>query len=286
MPVSSINAAWRIPLPDESLPFATDPEYDPTAAAAVSAPARPLTPRVRRRLWAEPHVRGWWLTALLVAVLVGWLIAEQIVISHNGAWRAAHWRPVRATIEKIEAGAAGEYSTRNSYIVTPDDLRSKEAILGYTDAAGVHHQVNGLLAAQTRSVHPQQQIDILVDPDRPNHWTDRTHPEPLLAQLLVPLIPAPIPFILLAVALWQRRRFQRAYETGPARTATVVGVTRSAAAPRSAIVRCTVKDHRDKRVIRVAVPRSAIQRLEPGDTLKLITPPNSLTPALAAVIYE
>lgn len=71
-----------------------------------------------------------------------------------------------------------------------------------------------------------------------------------------------------------------------ARDATVVGTARSAAAPRSAVVRCAVNGSQDKRVTRVTVPLSTAH-FEPGDTIRVITPPgNAVTPTLAAMLYE
>ena len=43
------------------------PEAAP-AGASLPDPPRPLTPRVRRRAWTEPHVRFWWV--LTVALLL------------------------------------------------------------------------------------------------------------------------------------------------------------------------------------------------------------------------
>ena len=51
------------------------------------------------------------------------------------------------------------------------------------------------------------------------------------------------------------------------------------------IVRCTLTDSRDKRILSVVIPRAAA-RLKPGDALALITPTGEPSRAIAAMLYE
>jgi hypothetical protein len=257
------------------------------SGGSIPAPQQPraLTPKALRRSWVEPSVRGWWLTAAILLALVAWLVIEQVIISRETAQRIQSWRLVKANVDKLEAGARFEYTSRATYYISPEDLPSKEAILSFPEPTGSRRIVGGYLKAQNHSIHPGETVDILVDPENPKKWTDRVHPEPLAAELIVPLLPAPLPIILVGLALWQRKRLLRTWQTGVKRAATVVASHKSAASPRSDIVRCAVKDHRDKRVVRVTVPHAAA-RLGPGDAIELVTPATELTPALAAMLYE
>src|SRR4051794_30894051 len=85
------------------------------------APPRELTPTVRRRAWLDPHVRFWWLTAL-VLVLAG---ASLLAVRHAG-WRLGarlveSGKPVDATVRQADESVArgktvaGDKPVRLSY---------------------------------------------------------------------------------------------------------------------------------------------------------------------------
>src|SRR5436190_23958356 len=58
-------------LPPVETPIPAQPAeaVAPVLASAPPDAPRPVTPRVRRRAWTEPHVRFWWLLTLAMLVI-------------------------------------------------------------------------------------------------------------------------------------------------------------------------------------------------------------------------
>jgi hypothetical protein len=251
-----------------------------TVPPSMYALPRPLTLRARRRAWSEPMVWGWCLIALAMAAVALWILTEQVLIAHETRWRVAHWKRVNdATVEVIGT------STRTTYRPQLDQLVSLPVKVSYFDlVAGRRRELSGRLEAQRQPLSPGSKIPILVDPSDPQRWTDRVEPPPLLEEFLIPLLLMPLPVVLFAVAIVQRSRVLKLWREGEACDGTVMERRYSAAAPRSAILRCAVEDSRDKRLRSVAVPRSAFA-FEPGDRIKLVTPPGAGW-AIAAMLYE
>jgi len=247
---------------------------------SVPVEIRPITPKARRRSWGEPAVRTWWMLALLLMLITAWILAEQWTVIRSGRWRIEHWHRIpEAHIDKINDEA------RDTYRPSLEQLAIVDSTLSYVSADGKTHVVKGKLKAQKKPVRPAETIPILVNPQNPDDWTDRVSVAPLMQELLVPLLLLPLPVLCLLMALWQRQRILKLWRTGAKRQATVVDTGQSAAHPRSMIVRCTLTDSRDKRILSVVIPRSAA-RLKPGDSLVIITPIGEPSRAVAAMLYE
>jgi hypothetical protein len=248
--------------------------------AETQSPLRPLTRKARRRSWNEPAVRGWWLSAAGVFVVAAWLLVDQLKVIHDGRYRLDHWHRIEAAkIEKI-----GREKLTN-FKATPETLSSTLATLSYTDNAGTTHRLEGYLVGQSAPLSPGSTIPILVDLDRPEHWTDRIKPLPVIEGMMGPLLLAPLSLGLAGVALMQRRRILKIWQHGIQRAATVVSVGNSATAPLSTHLRCTLLESRDNRIVTVTVPRAAFS-FRTGDTVTLLTSPGDSNRAIAAVLYE
>ena len=241
---------------------------------------RPLTPKARRRSWNEPAVRGWWLSAACVFLIAAWLFVDQLNVIRDGRYRLDHWHRIEAAkVEKLGREAL------TNYRASPEVLPTLYSTLSYTDSAGTTHRLEGYLVGQSVALSPGNTIPILVDPDRPEHWTDRVKPLPVIEGMMGPLLLTPLSLIFAGVAFMQRRRILNIWRQGIERAALVVGVANSATAPLSTHLRCTLLGSRDKRIITVTVPRSAVS-FKAGDTLTLLTPPGDSNRAIAAVLYE
>ena len=242
--------------------------------------SRPITAKARRRSWSEPAVRSLWITALAMLLVFGWVLSDQWIIARNGRYRVDHWKRIDAAkIEKIGI------TTRGSFRVTPDVLPSLPVVVTYVDAAGASHELEGKLEAQKEPVNPGKSIPILVDPLDLKHWTDRVTPLPLIEELMAPLLLLPLPIIFGLAALWQQRRMLRLWRTGILREGIVVRHKKSATAPQSSIVLCTVEPNRDSRLVSVVIPRS-VARFEPGDSIHLVIATGDSSRAIAAILYE
>src|SRR5688572_20913731 len=140
----------------------------------LPSPPRPLTARVRRRAWAEPHVRFWWLAAaalMAAAVYMG-------VVAYL-AWRRELWLVRNGTLvqAKIEQSAGETVAGRP---ITPE----MPVLLSF-DWNGQPRRTWGLLEGRgpKEVILSKSSVPIRVDPENPDRWTYRKEPPGLVADL-------------------------------------------------------------------------------------------------------
>jgi hypothetical protein len=246
-----------------------------SAAAPPPGPPRPLTPRVSRRAWAEPHVRFWW---VLTLVLLG--IGAYVGGSHWLAW-SREVRMIRSgRVVDAEILTAGGLSSRWQQL-PPDSI----VTLRY-EVDGKTYDQTGYLKGRTEFILVHSKVPVRVDPADPNLWTARTVPASLAQELTGALVVLPAFLALAAVSLVLRARTARVWRDGDARRAIVVESRQTALAPRSRLVRCTPADAGDNRVVQVYVPAGAAAGLHAGDELWLLFPPGRRGRPVAAAWFE
>jgi hypothetical protein len=246
-----------------------------SAAAPPPGPPRPLTPRVSRRAWAEPHVRFWW---VLTLVLLG--IGAYVGGSHWLAW-SREVRMIRSgRVVDAEILTAGGLSSRWQQL-PPDSI----VTLRY-EVDGKTYDQTGYLKGRTEFILVHSKVPVRVDPADPNLWTARTVPASLAQELTGALVVLPAFVALAAVSLVVRARTARVWRDGDARRAIVVESRQTALAPRSRLVRCTPADAGDNRVVQVYVPAGAAAGLHAGDELWLLFPPGRRGRPVAAAWFE
>ena len=264
-------------------PKTTQPEDGTDAATAgENAPApeesRALTPKARWRSWTEVRVRFWWLMALVFMAVAAVTVTDETLAARRAAWRLTHWERVQANILQL-----GATRRPTAYGMPGED---HEVTLVYTDHGGRQHESVGHLIAQEKPYHPQMMVPILIDPNDPQQWTDRIELKPLVYELLGGLTLIPIGLVLMVVALVQRSATRRLWRSGVSEEAVVVESRHTAAAPFSRIVRCTLRNRRDRTVLTVYVP-TRYRTFSPGDSLRVIVPSSARnTPALVADLYD
>lgn len=261
-------------------PNVNEPRTATAAAPTAEAFPRPLTPRATRQSWWEPSVRAWWLVAIAIAFVLAFQLTVQLTESLQVRHRQAQWRHETVTIDKIDG------SSRTSYTVAPEYLATSLLDMTYTDAAGAKQKLSGHLVAQFKPKHPGETVELLIDPADPTNYTDRVRPAPLIEQFIIPGMLCPFPVIFAIVAVVKRKRTLGLWRDGQRRKAEVIDVQKSALAPRSAVLRCTVPDSREHRLFRLTIPRRLLPSPQKGDTLDVITPPGEPTRAIAAMLYE
>jgi len=133
--------------------------------------------------------------------------------------------------------------------------------------------------------HPSDIIPLLIDPVDPSQWTDRTELPSLAERLMIPVLLVPVAVCLGLVGLWQRSRLLKLWQTGVQREAKVVHVQQSATSPWSSLLRCAVAESHDNRLLRVTVPHRRA-KLQPGDSIQLITSATGKPHAIAAMLYQ
>ena len=238
-------------------------------------PPRPLTPHVRRRLWAEPHVRFWWVLTLVVlgiGLYVGgrqWLVwSREVRLIRSG-------RVVEAEI-MTAAGLSSRWQQ-----LPPDSV----VTLRYEVDGKVYDKL-GFLKGRTEFIRVRSKVPIRVDPADPDLWTARAAPASLVQELTGAIVVLPVFVALAVVSLLQHARLRRVWREGESARAIVVESRQTALAPRSRLVRCTPADSGDRRVVEVYVPAGAAAALQPGEEMWLLFPPGGRGRPVAAAWFE
>ena len=132
--------------------------------------------------------------------------------------------------------------------------------------------------------HPGDTIEIRFDPDHPEIWTDRTEPQPWMARLAIVWMLLPAVIIAACMMLLRRRQIINIWRNGLPATGTVVDLRQSSIAPHSRVVRFTLNDSADRRILSTFFPMAAGD-LNKGDELVLLTSPTNRARAIVAKLY-
>ncbi len=250
-----------------NLPSAPDIQAPPAAP-------RPIGPEARRRSWNEPSVRFWWISALGMLGIAGYLAGTQYLTWATEADLIRNGTKVQAKVTQ----AAGQ--TVVGRRVPPDSPVRLEFKLN-----GADYEFNGFLFGREEFIIVDDLVDIRVDPKNPRSWTYRTEPVPLLGHLLGAILVTPLSILLAVVAVIMRIIVLRRWRSGEALQAVVVDRKQTAVAPLSYAVRCNPVDRRDRRLLTVHIPRSAADP-QPGDTIWLILGEAGSGRPLAAMLFS
>jgi hypothetical protein len=134
-------------------------------------------------------------------------------------------------------------------------------------------------------IRVEQVLDILVDPNDPNHWSEDVDPKSWWQVLSIPLfMMLPLAVIAMLIAEFRRRQVLAVWREGLRVPGVVIDVRHSAAAPRSRLVHFTIAEGRDRRILKTFFPAGAgVPRK--GDPLTLIVPQERAQDSLVAELY-
>jgi hypothetical protein len=257
-------------------------ESDATAESAAGHdhppapphPPRAVTPRVRRRAWAEPRVRAVALCAAAALAVSAYFFVSRYVEWRREAWLVTKGTPVDAVV--TEAGGI----TLANKVVPPTTPVTMEYTVG-----GNKLTVQGTLKGRKEHILTGGTVPLRVDPSDPSVWTSLTTPRPLRMELLGGLIVLPFALVLGIVALTLHRRLLSLWRDGDATAAVVIDSTHTAVAPRTHFVRCTPMDSADKRMLAAYFPRTR-PKPQSGEAVWLIAKPAPSTRAVGAEWFE
>src|SRR3954470_17519136 len=157
-------------------------------------PPRAITQNARRRSWAEPRVRNWWLMSLATFLIALWFVGAQVYASQADRWLIHHGVRVEADILDVDGNPLKKQYTREENLPFHMTWRMPD---------GRVHTVNERLKAQSKALGPGIKVPLFVDPNNLDHWTDRTEiswtEDLLVGGMLLPII-----LLLLAIALLNR----------------------------------------------------------------------------------
>ena len=263
-------------------------ETGPNATTApqgetVSEPApllpprpRPITSLVARRAWGDIHVRFWWLSALAVTGIIAYFTIGQVREALRDREVILHGMSVQATILK-----AGERDIRG-HAVLRDTAHS--VVLEAKMPEGNYREFRGTVGPGPGYLKVGETLDIRVDRNNPDVWTDRQEVTPWSRQLTITFIFLPVIAALLLGAVVARRRLLKVWRNGMPAEGTVVDLRHSAWAPFSRVVRYSLAESRDRRIFSALAPT----RFAPakGQTVHLLAPADgSSKPTLLARLY-
>jgi hypothetical protein len=241
------------------------------SGGAVPDPPRPVTPRVRRRTWAEPMVRGWLLLA--IGLVIGALV---LAVSSTIEW-ISETNVVRngVTVQAVAWHAGGARVTGMSLAVgSPVNIEY--------EYNGQKYKVTGLLYNTGKMYISQVPFEIRIDPENPTTWTNRTVVPPMVEKMMGAGIMLGVAAACAIVALVLRSRSMAIWVDGDLISSRVIGQGQSALAPQSAALRCTVRIGRTERPLTVYVPH---QQASDQQTIELIVS-HDRSQALAVVNYH
>ena len=242
------------------------------ATGAVPEPARPVTPRVRRRIWAEPVVRGWLLLTigLVIAALV-------IAVSSTLEWiRETH--VVRNGV-RIQAMAwhAGSRHVKGMSLANGAQLEIEY------DYNGTKYRATGVLYNTGAQYISQTPFDIRIDPENPAIWTNRIDVPPMVEKMMGVGIMLAVAMVCAMVTLLLRMRQIALWVHGDLVSARIIRRSQSALAPNSVALSCAVRVGKTERPVIVYVPQSKAPS-EQAQSIDLVVSHDRLR-ALAVVNY-
>jgi hypothetical protein len=226
---------------------------------------------VRRRSWAEPSVRFWWIASLVLLAIGIWFLSTQIIAFHREQWLIANGTIVNATI----ANANGD--SRVGAKFPPGTVCTLKF-----DVGGEAFSVSGALET---FITNGQTVPLRVNPNDPMEWTYRTQPDPLNSRLIAGAVIAAAVAAAAVTSLLLRRRVLHIWRDSAAIAYTVVDTRHSALAPLSHAVRCTMLTGRNTRLLTVYLP-GKLPQPSGGEVLWLLHPPSKPTAAIAVKAYE
>ncbi len=239
-----------------------------------SAP-RAITANARRRSWAEPRVRTWWLLAIVVFLISLWFVGMRVYASQADRWLIHHGVRVEADIIDVEGNTLKKLYEPELNLPFHMTWRMPD---------GKVHTVNERLKAQRQAIGPGKKVPLYVDPNNPNHWTDRVEIS-WAEDTLVGMLFLPIVLLLLAISIFNRFQTLAAWKNGPAMHATVVEIKQSATAPKSRILRMVLGHYHDQRIFTTLIPTRRA-RYQAGDVVWVVIPSTTPRWAILAELYE
>jgi hypothetical protein len=206
-------------------------------------------------------VRFWWIAAVIL-----FLVSVGFAVEGYLSWRTEadlieHGTLVQATVTEAGGGLARR-------VIAEDAAWDVKFQFN-----GQTHLDEGYPPYTEIRQHNGDVIPIHIDPNDPDHWTNRPTPPPL-SQKLVGL-----PFVLgmlvicLLFALVRMARLKKVCTQGKVGWATILSLGQSSLAPRSYTARCTWADDTSPTVYSVFVPRRIAP--QPGDKIQIAASPKS-----------
>ncbi|MGH7178467.1 MAG: hypothetical protein ACREJC_13900 [Tepidisphaeraceae bacterium] len=250
---------------------------DEPDASPVAPPPRPITAGARKRSWSEAPVRLWVVLSILVALITGYFVVTRTATGLRERRLIAHGVQVTAVVEAIDGFDLHKR----------DFLRDQARMvrLHYDGPDGKRYKDEIVFPPEPdKKIHVDDRVTLRVDPDDPTIMTPLSTPEPWFQKLFVVLMLAPLLLILLLMVTFRRAGILKIWRDGVAAPAVVLGTDRVAIAPRSQLLRLTLRDGEDRRIFTVLHP-TATGTIEKGDEIWVVHADKNVGRAVVARLY-
>jgi hypothetical protein len=246
----------------------------------LPATPRPVTRAVNRRSWRELRVQAWWKSAVVVGLITAVVTAGYIREAAKRHRLLATGIMLDGILNRVEGVSARE---NPNWKVMRD--HSVPVEVGVVLPDGRLATLEGTLPAAQGFLAVNGKIKVRVEPDDISNWGESVQLLQWWEVVAVPLLfMVPVVLIALAIAEVQRRRVIAVWRNGIRAEGVVVDVKQIAMAPRSRLVRFTLVDGPDRRIITSLYPPGSTPPA-PGDALNLIYPIDRPQHAIVADLY-
>jgi hypothetical protein len=248
---------------------------EPNIASPPPPPPRAISKNARRRSWAEPRVRSWWMMAAVLFLIALWFVGVRVYASSKDYWLIKHGVRVEADVIDVAGNPLKK-------IYEPELNLPFHMTWRMPD--GKTHTVNERLKAQRQALGPGIKVPLYVDPGNPDHWTDRLEIS-WMEDTLIGLLLLPTVVLLVGIAVFNRFKILQAWQNGHAIQASIVEVKQAASAPRSRVVRMVLRNYHDQRIFTTLAPTPRAN-YQQGDVVWVIIPSTTPRWAILAELYE
>ena len=234
----------------------------PESPALTPAP-RPIDARVRRRAWADPRVRSWWISAAVLVVL-----ALSLAVQEYLAWSRLRRAITSGVSVQAKIIAVDNINTRLHTPVPRDSI----ATLQFTYSGHDYLEAGALTGLTTNNISVGDSVPVGIDPSDPDNWTTDREVAPLLPEQIGPAL------LLLAgggamlFAWLGRQSVLRTFARGTVVRGMVRSNKQTPIAPRCRSVGVAILP--SGRVMDVFVPPS-LAAVAMGESIDVLVPPGS-----------
>lgn len=261
----------------ESPSAAPNSSHDPQAAPQLPSAPRSITPRARRRSWAELPVRPWIILALVSSIVVIFFLVTRIREAISDRWLVNNGVDVVATFVSVNSDPVAKRWSRNDAMPA--------AIAFEWNKKPVRIEIPRLEPKAGAYAVIGEKLKIKIDPNDPQKWTEESTLKPWTHELAAVGMLLPLAAIAFAMMLLKRRGVLQTWRDGSVVPATVVEVRQSGAAPQSRVIRFTFDQEEDRRIWTTLMPVSAGIPAA-GESIWIIATPQNPSRSLVARLYQ
>lgn len=235
---------------------------------------RPITDKVRKRLWQEPITRSWSIVTFLILLTF-------LFVSVQGYMQ---WSADARMIDSGDVVKAIGFADGAKINGRPLPVGQSQPVYITYEHKGTKYSSQGALVHTGKQYVAGEPFDIRLDPSDPRIWTNRDEAASLREKMIASILTLifTIGSTLATIFAWWRNRSLWCY--GELRQGRVLEHRQSALAPKSVALHCAVRVVKQEHLMTIYVPQSAAVPAK-GQSIALLTNENA-TRGIALANYH